>query len=329
MAAGKEQQPRDDGRFAVVVLNWNRWPETRACVERLLESERKALVVVVDNGSRSHPDEDAVAALPGVTLLKTGENLGYAGGNNHGIRFALREGAEFVWVLNNDTAAEPAALDELARCAEADPRLGVLASSVRTPSGELERGNAFQVADARGWSFDLESPGEVICEGCSDAEAGHRADIVRGPSLFFRSAALVEVGLFDERYFHYFEEMDLVERLRRGGWRAAFACRSHVTHKHGGTLSHLTPQSMYYLHRNHLLFRKKLFGEGVARGLSTNALRRLRILAAPRYLISGDFRVAAAHALAVIDAARGRTGPRDLGAGYHRPVELKHRPPHA
>jgi GT2 family glycosyltransferase len=312
-----------------VVLNWNGWPETQSCVARLLESERKAFVIVVDNGSRSHPYEEAVAALPGVTLLKTGKNLGYAGGNNHGIRVALGKGAEYVWVLNNDTAPEPDALHELARCAEADPRLGVLTSSVRTPSGELERGNAFQVADAREWSFDLGSPGEVICEGCSNAAGGHPADIVRGPSLFFRSSALAEVGLFDERYFHYFEEMDLVERLRRKGWRAGFACRSRVEHTHGGTLSHLTPQSMYYLHRNHFLFRKKLFGEGVARALSTNSLRRLRILAAPRYLISGDFRVTAAHALAVIDAARGRTGPRDLGAGYRRPVELKYRPPHA
>ncbi|MDX6424534.1 MAG: hypothetical protein QOI67_2005 [Gaiellaceae bacterium] len=322
-------EPHLGQRVTVVVVNWNRWPETLACVEALSRSVgTRFRVIVVDNASDEAAASHALERVQDVEIVQAGANLGYAGGNNLGLSIALDSGDPYVWVLNNDTVPAPDSMAELVKCMEADPRLGVLTSSVLSPDGDWEPGNAIRVAEPRNWSIDR-ATGQVVCEGCADAQAGHRADIVRGPSLFFRSAALAEVGVFDERYFHYFEEMDLVERLRRAGWGAALACRSRVVHQHGGTLSHLTPQSMYYLHRNQLLFRKKIYGEGVARGLSTDLLRRLRALGAPRYLLRGEFRVTSAQALGIIDAARGRTGQRDLGPRYRRPVELKHRPPHA
>src|SRR5207253_1747185 len=124
-----------------------------------------------------------------------------------------------------------------------------------------------------------------------------------------------DTGLFDERYFHYYEEMDLVERLRRGGWSAGLACRSRVTHGTGSTLSRDSPQAMYYFHRNHYLYRAKFSGEHPWRIIVRDPVNQLRTLLSPRKTLRGDFRPLRANWWAIVDALRRRGGSRDLGRG--------------
>src|SRR5438477_3617076 len=111
----------------IVVLNWNGLTDTLACVESLRElhyAERR--VIVVDNGST----DGSVGALRsassrlGIEIIETGKNLGYAGGNNLGIRHALDHGADFILVLNNDTTVDPLLLDELVGAADQHPEAG-------------------------------------------------------------------------------------------------------------------------------------------------------------------------------------------------------------
>jgi len=202
------------------VLNWNRVDLTFACIAAL-QKVRDAIedLVVVDNGST---DESVLRlrGIPGVTLLEVGKNLGYAGGNNVGIRYAMQDGADYLWVLNNDVDPEENSLRGLVEAVSGDESIGAAASAQFMASTNESYPAAVDVSDR----------GEVAitCPGCS--HGFHRADVLKGPSLLLNAVALREVGLFDEEYFHYYEDVDLMERLARRGWRRGLACHSRVRH---------------------------------------------------------------------------------------------------
>jgi GT2 family glycosyltransferase len=299
----------------VIVLNWNRWDATRASVKSLsaVPYEPKR-VVVVDNGSDDPPGRADALGAGADDFLQTGANLGYAGGNNVGIRRAIAAGAEFVWIVNNDTVVDPSSIAELVAAAVSNPDVGVLATNVRTPDGRLERYVAFTGTSRDApWDYFGELH-TVECDGC---DVGFHATVgVRGPSLLFRVAALTEVGLIDEDYFHYYEEVDLVERLRRKGWKSGLACRAAVSHASGTTLSYETGQSIYYLFRNYLSLRKKLYGESLLRTFARHPVRLTRYVFSIRQILRGELRPTRAHVLALVDASRGRHGRRQLGAAF-------------
>lgn len=300
-------------RVTCIVLNWNRWPTTLACLERVSEVQVQAMrVVVVDNGSVDGSVAQLRSARPDLELIETGSNLGYAGGMNAGLLRAMEEGAEFAWLLNNDTLPAPDSLDRLLRCAGDDPRLGALASKGVTISegGEREYVTALRYEGRR------EVP--VTCPPDGSDPSGHdchSADTVTGGSLLLSLAAIREVGLMDERYFHYAEEKDLVERMSRAGWRAALACRSVVPHARGSSLNNRSPQAAYYYVRNQLRFRHKLWGEHPLSTIVRDP-RTVRRHVSLRRLLRGDARGLIATSLAVADAVRGRGGARDLGESY-------------
>jgi GT2 family glycosyltransferase len=320
----------DAPAVATIVLNWNRWRRTLDCV-RSLEAQDypNSTTIVVDNGSRDGSLARLEADGGDFTLLPTGRNLGYAGGNNAGIRRALAAGAEYVWVLNNDTRVHADALTELVRAARANPAAGVVVSRQVEPGSGEQQPSAYRLRGDLGTALELRSDAaergsaetrdgrvrtELIrCAGC--AAGVHVADIVEGPSMLIRRAAIDDAGVFDERYFHYFEDTDLMLRIRRAGWREALACRSTVEHGTGESLFVQTPQAQYYMRRNELLFRRKLLGERPLAVLAREP-RKLRSAIAVRSALALDARPTTAALLALADGVRGRTGPRDLGPGY-------------
>jgi GT2 family glycosyltransferase len=316
-----------------IILNWNRWTQTLACIDSLAGLDyRRHRALIVDNGSDDGSVEELRSRRPELKILETGSNFGYAGGNNAGLAHALEEGAELIWVLNNDTRVRRATLSELVAAIARDDRLGVVASrQVRAgteeqlPSAYRLRGDlstAIRLRDgvARGTrrvSADGRSSAELVrCEAqCSPADAFHEADMVEGPSLLFRAAALRDVGLFDDRYFHYYEDTDLMLRIRRAGWRMGLACRSSIEHDVGGSLFVATPQAQYYMRRNELLFRRKLFGEHPLRVILREPAMLRHSIGLKRALML-DLRPTVAYLLGLADAIRGRTGPRNLGPSY-------------
>lgn len=304
-------------RAHAVVLNWNRWATTLQCLDALARIDCDLRIVVVDNGS-DDPDGDSILSGRDVDFLQTGRNLGYAGGNNVGIRHALDRGAEYIWILNNDVLPSPDSLSVLLAAADADPSWGALSSRIVTSQGHEDVGLIIPEPASRWDPFDRVRYGPVCAE--AEPEGVRAVAFLRGPSLLVRSAALNDAGLFDERYFHYFEEMDLMERLRRSGWRLGVACSSVVMHEKGATLSYDTPQAHYYLIRNQLLFEEKLFGATPVSVILRHPIRRLRAFVALRHLLRGDFRLSIAHARAMSDAVRGRFGPVDLGTAFQRPL---------
>jgi len=115
----------------IIVLNWNGKEDTLACLRslRALEGESHE-ILVVDNGSSDGSEAAVRAAHPALAILQTGANLGFAGGNNAGIRWALERGARFVLLLNNDTVVEPDFLRHMLERAKRGAKTGVVGASI-------------------------------------------------------------------------------------------------------------------------------------------------------------------------------------------------------
>lgn len=210
----------------VVVLNWNGWKDTVACLVSLRQQDYPNFnLIVVDNGSTDGSVEQIMQAMPTVELLQTGANLGFGGGCNVGIRHALARGADYVWLINSDSVADIHALSGLVRVAETNLALGgvgsVLYEADTVDQVQLWGGGRVQLWS--GQSRHRQSPGPL--------------DFISGASVLLRRAAIEEVGLFDQAaFFMYWEDTDLAFRLRKAGWALAVAGDSRVWHKQSASL---------------------------------------------------------------------------------------------
>ena len=224
---------RCGARVVIVVLNWNQWRLTdRALrtVERLEPGDHR--VIVVDNGSTDDSRQRIGERHPGVVLVPLDRNRGFAGGMNAGIRHAMADGgAEYVWLLNNDTEASPGALAAMLAVAEADRRTGAV-GSILAPLGTRRR-TIFGGGRVGRWTG--------VPRHCLTRVPDSQLDYIVGASLLLRCEALREVGLLDEAFFLYWEDVDLSCRLRRQGWRLAVADTSVVAHVGKGTLGDRDP----------------------------------------------------------------------------------------
>ncbi len=215
-------------RVAAVVLNWNGWRDTVACLESLRSLDEVPRVVVVDNGSTDDSLDRIRAAAPWARLVALLTNRGFSGGMNAGISAALREKppVDYVWVLNNDTLAEPATLGRMVALADSDPRIGIVGGRLVEADGS-GRVQALGGGDVHPW----------IGTTSLRVTASQRAyDHLAGASLLVRRAVLHRVGGFDERYFFYLEDIDLSLRARRAGWRLAVAHDATIVHRLGASV---------------------------------------------------------------------------------------------
>ena len=270
-------------KVTAVTLNWNGAEDTLACVRSLRRSHpAPAQIVVCDNASRPESwrrllalaDEapsDFVAfdrletalkhhTRPSLVLIQTGANLGYAGGINVGLRYALNDPAmDYAWVLNNDTEVDPGALAALLDRMAADPRIGICGASLllhhRRECVQALGGASYSFWRARSAALGIGLTRDQVPLDPSAIEP-HLASVT-GAAMLVRRSFMEQVGLMDERYFLYSEEHDWAHR-GRSQFRLGWAPRALVFHKHGATIgtasSGGSPLSLFYLFRSKLLF---------------------------------------------------------------------------
>jgi GT2 family glycosyltransferase len=207
----------------VILLNWNGWADTSACLSSLQHLDyANCNILVVDNGSTDDSVQRIRGAFPDVEVLESGRNLGFAGGCNAGIVRALAGGADYVWLLNNDTTVDPAAARNLVSKAMSDPRIGAVGSAIYF-ADQPERLQAWGGGAVNFWL----GRSRHFLKPVPDA----RVEFITGASLLLTRAALEAIGFFDEAFFMYWEDADYSFRLRRSGWRLAVAGDSKVWHK--------------------------------------------------------------------------------------------------
>lgn len=216
-------------RITAVVLTWNSAAHVIPCVTSLLASVGVALrVLVVDNAST----DDTVARLTAsdlpVTLVQTGANLGYAGGNNVGVARAIADGADFVFVVNDDTTVDPGMLAALWSALAADPRAAAAAPTIfhETPADVIWwAGGAFRVAR-----------GLAVHEGYGTSRVPS-TEVVRsvtslcGCGMLIRRTAWEALGPFAAEYFMYGEDVEWSVRASRAGWRLLHVTGARMVHR--------------------------------------------------------------------------------------------------
>ncbi len=183
---------------------------------------------MVDNASSDESEAQLRALGPDITVLQSGANLGFAGGNNVGIRWALARGAESVWLLNNDATAEEGALAALVAVQRARPRAGVIGTRIY----EMARPTVLQCWGG-GW-INLWT-GRAREYDAQVAES--KLDYISGCSAYLTRSALEQAGLLDEGFFMYFEDAELSLRYRARGFELAVADDARVLHKGGASSS--------------------------------------------------------------------------------------------
>jgi GT2 family glycosyltransferase len=233
-------------RVAVVIVNYRTAPFVIACLRSLapeVASHAGLRVIVVDNASG---DGEALAAAirdhgwAWASLLIAERNGGFAYGNNRGIEAGLRWPAppDYFLLLNPDTEARPGAIEALVQFMEAHPAAGIAGSSFENPDGS-EWPLAFRFPSI--WSelehgLRLAAVSRLLRNHAVARTMGRepaRVDWVSGASLMVRRRVLEEVGMMDEGYFLYYEEVDLCLKAHRGGWQCWYVPQSRVMHHYG------------------------------------------------------------------------------------------------
>jgi GT2 family glycosyltransferase len=302
-------------RVAIVVLNWNNAPDTLACLESLSGVDYPNCgTLVVDNGSSDDSVARIRAVFPEVEVLETRANLGYAGGNNFGVRCALAREADAILILNNDVTVEPGFLAPLADVLATLPGCGVTTPLVG------ERG-----VDERVWALGAAIDGRTAAVSrmhASEAVAGWRGraafevDAAAGAAMLIKREVFERAGLIDEAYFLYYEEVDWSIAVRRAGYQILAVPGSVVWHKTSSTLGQTSPVIDYYMLRNHLLFIGRHWRGGHRAVLTARTmLRGLAAIAACTVKPNEGRRLPSRNArlLALRDGALGRTGPMPAG----------------
>jgi GT2 family glycosyltransferase len=241
----------------VIVLNWNAYAYTQDCVESLLRLTYPHYeIVIVDNASSDDSAAILQRSFPDLTVLQSGGNLGYAGGNNVGIDYACRQGAEYIWLVNNDTHIDPQALTALVEALESKPQAGIAGSKIYY----MDEPNRISYA---GGHVDF-IRGKTLHRGDSEIDVGQYdqiedVDFITGCSLLIRSSVIANLGKLCESYFLYFEDAEWSLRVKKAGYKLLYVPNSILWHKVSGTAGEWNPNVTYYYVRNGLYLFEQHF----------------------------------------------------------------------
>jgi GT2 family glycosyltransferase len=233
-----------------VILNTNRREDTLECLTSLQQSTyQNHHEIVLDNSSTDGSVEAIQARFPAVQIIQLADNRGYAGNNNVGIEAALAQGADWVFVLNEDTTLDPDCLPHLAEVGESDPQIGVVGPMVY----HHDEPDIIQTAGGKlGYCW------ESVHLAANEPDQGqfsqpHLVDWISGCGIMVRSSAIEQVGAIDERYFYYWEETEWCLRAGKAGWRIMHVPQAKLWHKGVQRDYHPKPAVTYYATRNRLL----------------------------------------------------------------------------
>jgi GT2 family glycosyltransferase len=239
------------GMISVVILNFNGKAYLKDCLTSVLsQTFRDFEVIVVDNGSSDGSAEYLETNYPWVNVVKNEKNLGFAEGTNTGIKQAK---GEYILTLNNDTQMDNRFLECLERVMKSDKCVGMCAPKMLFCDGSINSTGICISLSGAAWDRGMSEPDK----GQYDSQ-----EEVFGPcagAALYRKKMLEEIGLFDEDFFLYMEDVDLAFRGRLAGWKCFYVPDAKVYHIYGGTTGSGSDLSVYYGNRNILWYVAKDF----------------------------------------------------------------------
>ncbi len=241
----------------ILILNWNGRDDTLACLESVAKvGYTNFKVIVIDNGSVDDSVDAIRAAFTDIEVIETGRNLGFAGGNNVGIKRALELGADYVLLLNNDTEVDHGMLDAFVAAAKRFPDAGVFSGKIYYHAEPNRIWYAGSQWNAKAAHFEQVGKG-----GLDDGTAYSTAcetDTAIGCAFFMPAERVREIGLLDDNFFLCLEETDWCYRAKEAGYPSIFVPDAKLWHKvsvsFGGENS---PLALYFQTRNRLLWARR------------------------------------------------------------------------
>ena len=217
-------------KVAIIILNWNGCLDTIDCVQSLLEVECSMFdIVIVDNASTDRSVEILKQRFPDCKLVQNNKNLGFSGGNNVGIKYALTHDFKYILLLNNDTVVEKNFIFPLIEKLENNEAIGVVQSKLLNYYDHKKIDSLGQEILTAGGMRD------IINNGLSKKSCRNPIEIFGAcaAAALYRAEVFSEIGLFDESFFIIFEDADLSWRIRLKGYKTFLVPDSVVYHKRG------------------------------------------------------------------------------------------------
>jgi GT2 family glycosyltransferase len=235
----------------VIILAYNKKEALKQCLESIQrDSYIEKEIVVVDNASSDGSSEMLRSTFSSITVISNRENLGYTGGNNIGMKFALKNrDCDYLLILNDDTIVDPDLITLLVKFAKANPKIGVVNPKILDFETKREICNNYGK-----YNFYIGIGHKLLLE-TDDVE---EISLFRGTCFLIKKEVIDKIGLMDENFFMYFDEADLSFRVKKAGFVMLHVSKAIVYHQLSHSFSgRMNPIVEYYSTRNELLFARK------------------------------------------------------------------------
>ncbi len=253
----------------IIILNWNRPNDTLDCLESLKKLNVDGFtlkVVLVDNGSSDDSVKQFKKYNSGnleLKLIENKDNHGFAAGNNVGIAYALDKGADYLFILNNDTIVDKNIIIEFLAAAKKYSDSGMFTPKIYFAKGfefhkKYKKSDLGKVLWSAGGSIDWNNV-YATNKSVDEVDRGQysrdlQTDFATGAAMFVRADVIQKYGAFDERYFMYLEDVDLCERYKKDGGKIMYVYKAVLWHKVAQSSAIGSDLNDYYITRNRLLF---------------------------------------------------------------------------
>ena len=257
-------------KLFIIILNWNGKDYLLNClksVSQLITENCKLETVVIDNASTDGSDQMVKEKCPDITLLKNKKNLGFTGGNNMGIKYALKNGADYVMFLNSDTLVDKDLAVQLIEAAESDPEIGIVGPKIYFAPGREYHRDRYKTSEQgmvfwyTGGLIDWDNI-LLAHRGVDEVDRGQydkqeETDFVSGCCMLVKRGVFEKINLLDDKYYLYLEDADFCKRAKLAGYKVIYSPTGRLWHINAGSSSVGGDLHDYFITRNRMLFGLK------------------------------------------------------------------------
>lgn len=259
-------------KIVVIILNYKLKDLTIKCVNSVIGSSYKNLKIIVVDNSKENDLKESLRKKNNVIYVQTEENLGFCGGNNLGIKLALENEADYIFILNPDTTIKKDTISKLLKKAILY-NAGILSPKIYFSDSNIiwYAGGKFDISNVLGTHEGVDE------EDKSQFNLDKEVDFATGAAMFVPTKVFKEIGLFDERYFLYYEDSDFCFRAKKAGFKVMYIFDSVIYHENAKSTGLGSNIQDYYITRNRMLFASKFLTLRTQFALIREVLRNIRI----------------------------------------------------
>jgi hypothetical protein len=291
----------------IIILNWNGYKDTIECLKSLLKIDYKNYkIILIDNASTNDSVKEIKSKFPNIKLLENLKNLGFSGGCNVGIRYALKHDADYILLLNNDTVVSKNFLSELVSVGETDEKIGILSPFIYLADKP-------EVIWSSGLNFNFRNSWPFIDKNKSKIDRGQfknnrKVEFLTGCSMLIKKSVIDKIGLYKEEYFLYIEDMDYSLMAVKNDFSLYAIPSSKVWHKIGKSSDLIGKENVrYYFIRNLIFFYKNNYSF-VDNLIFNSIFLKESFYQIYKHIIKKEFKMAKVILQGILDGYIGRTG---------------------